>query len=79
MTVNRVLMERWAHASRHLRAEEADCLWTQIMQEWLTPLLVDQKYWNDLLDRRMAVLERRERRSTVSDDEWDRTHEDVNR
>ena len=73
------IRERWADATRHMRADEADDLWRQLMEEWLKPLLVDQGYWNDLLDRRMAVLERRQRRSTVSDDEWDRTHEDVNR
>ena len=73
------IRERWADATRHMRADEADDLWRQLMEEWLKPLLVDQGYWNNLLDRRMAVLERKARRSTVSDDEWDRTHEDVNR
>ena len=73
------IRERWADATRHLRADEADDLWRQLMEEWLKPLLVDQGYWNDLLDRRMAVLERRERRSTVSDDEWDNTHQDMGR
>jgi len=48
------------------------------MEQWLTPTVADQGYWNDLLDRRMAVLERRERRSTISDNEWDQRHEDVN-
>ena len=79
MIEHRALMQRWADATRHLRADEAADLWRQLMEEWLKPLLVDQGYWNDLLDRRMAVLERRERRSAVSDDEFDKLHEDVNR
>ena len=73
------LMRRWADATRHMRADEADDLWRQLMEEWLKPLLVDQGYWNDLLDRRMRVLERKAQRSTVSDDEFDKLHEDVNR
>jgi len=46
------------------------------MAQWLTPVPVD---WNDLLDRRMAALERKEQRSRISDDEWDSTHQDMNR
>ena len=65
------LMRRWADATRHLRWDEAEQLWRELMAEWLKPPVADQGYWNDLLDRRMAVLERKERRSTVSDNEWD--------
>ena len=75
---HQTLMRRWADATRHLRWDEAEQLWRELMAEWLTPPVADQGYWNDLLDRRMAVLERRERRSTISDNEWDRWHEDVN-
>jgi hypothetical protein len=73
------LMRRWADATRHHRWEEADELWRQLMVQWLTAPIVDQEYWNDLLDRRMAVLERRQQRRSINDDEWDRLHEDVNR
>jgi hypothetical protein len=73
------IARRWADASRHLRADEADDLWRQLMQEWLTPLIVNQEYWNGLLTRRMAAFERKERRATVSDDQWDDTHQDMNR
>jgi hypothetical protein len=79
MAVNKVLMERWAHASRHLRSDEADQLWQEITAEWLKPLIADQRYWNSLLQRKMSVLERREQRRAISDDEWDKRHEDVNR
>jgi hypothetical protein len=77
--MNEWLMRRWADATRHLRQEEADELWRQLMEEWLKPLVLNQRYWNNLLDRRMAVLERKQQRSTVSNDEWDNLHEDVNR
>ena len=103
------LMRRWADATRHLRRDEADQLWQELMDEWLKPTVIDQisaaqrfaspryaplrsaphriattrvidqNYWNSLLDRRMAVLERKQQRSTISDDEWDKLHEDVNR
>ena len=79
MIEHRALMQRWAAATRHLQAEEATELWRQLMEEWLQPLVADQEYWNDFLDRRMAVLERRERRRAVADDEFDKLHEDVNR
>ena len=72
------LRRRWADATRHMRWDEANQLWQELMLEWLKPTAVNQRYWNDLLDRRMAVLERREQRSTISDDECDNTHEDVN-
>jgi len=72
------LRRRWADATRHLRWDEANELWQELMLEWLTPTVVDQGYWNDLLDRRMAVLERREQRSTISDNEFDKFHGDVN-
>jgi hypothetical protein len=73
------LMRRWADATRHHRWDEADELLQKLIAQSLTAPIVNQEYWNDLLDRRMAVLERRQQRSTVSDDEWDRLHEDVNR
>ena len=56
-------MQRWADATRHLRWDEADELWRELMEEWLKPPVVDQRYWNDLLDRRMAALERKEQRA----------------
>lgn len=73
------IRERWADATRHMRADEANQLWQELMEEWLKPLLVDQGYWNTLLDRRMRVLERKAERRAINDDEWDRIHEDVNR
>jgi len=72
-------MKQWADATRHHRWAEADELWRHLMEQWLTPTVADQGYWNDLLDRRMAALERKEQRSTVSDDEWDNTHQEMNR
>ena len=72
------LRRRWADATRHQRWDEANQLWQELMLEWLKPTAVNQRYWNDLVSRRMAVLERRDQRSTVSDIEWDRRHEDVN-
>ena len=71
-------MKQWADATRHYRWNEADELWRHLMEQWLTPTIIDQGYWNDLLDRRMAVLERKERRSTISDNEFDNTHGDGN-
>ena len=62
------LRRRWADATRHMRWDEANELWQELMVEWLKPTAVNQRYWNDLLDRRMAVLERKEQRSTISDD-----------
>jgi hypothetical protein len=79
MAVNRAVMGQWADATRHHQWEEADRLWKLLMADWLTPPAIDQTYWNSLLSRKIAVLERREQRSTVSDDEWDHLHEDVNR
>ena len=72
------LMRRWADATRNLRSDEANQLWQELVDEWLKPTLIDQGYWNRLLARRMAVLERKQQRSTVSDEEWDHLHEDVN-
>jgi hypothetical protein len=72
------LVRRWADATRHLRCDEANQLWQELMVEWLKPTMINQGYWNDRLDRRMAVLERKERRSTISDDEFDKTHGDIN-
>ena len=63
MAVNRAVMPRWADATRHLRWDEAEQLWRELMAEWLKPPVTEQSYWNKLLDRRMAVLERREQRA----------------
>ena len=79
MAVNRALMRRWANATRHLRWDEAEQLWRELMAEWLRPPVTDQGYWNNLLDRRMAVLERREQRAAIDDAEWDIRREDVTR
>lgn len=76
--MKQTLMRRWADATRHYRWDEADELWRHLMEQWLTPTVADQGYWNDLLHRRMAVLERREQRSTISDNEFDKTHGDIN-
>jgi len=73
------LRRRWADATRHMRWDEADQLWHELMVEWLKPTLVDQGYWNRLLERRMAALDRKEQRSTITDNEWDNTHQDMNR
>ena len=48
------------------------------MLQWLTAPIINQRYWDNLLDRRMAVLERKERRSTINDEEFDKTHGDIN-
>jgi len=72
-------MHRWADATRHLRWDEAEQLWRELMAEWLRPPVTEQSYWNKLLDRRMAVLERKEERSAISDVEWDNTHQDMGR
>jgi hypothetical protein len=77
-TVREDIARRWADATRHLRADEADDLWRQLMEEWLKPLIVDQNYWNDLLTRRMDALERKAQRSAVSDVEFDKFHGDIN-
>jgi hypothetical protein len=79
MINRRAIMRQWADATRHYRWDEAEALWRELMAEWLRPPVIDQSYWNDLIDRRMAVLERKERRSTITDDEWDNTHQDMNR
>jgi len=79
MTERRTIMRRWAEATRHMRWDEADQLWQELKVEWLKPTLIDQGYWNRLLDRRMAVLERKQQRSTITDDEWDSTHQDMGR
>ena len=80
MAVNRAtIMRRWADATRHMRWDEANQLWQELMLEWLKPTAVNQRYWNNLLDRRMAALERREQRSMIDDDQWDHTHQDMNR
>jgi len=49
------------------------------MAEWLRPPVADQGYWNRLLARRMAALERKEQRKGIDDDQWDHTHQDMNR
>ena len=78
MIEHRTIMRRWADATRYLRWDEAEQLWRELMAECLRPPAPDQGYWNDLLARRMAVLERKERRSTISDNEFDNTHGDIN-
>ena len=40
------LRRRWADATRHLRWDEADELWQELMPEWLKPTAVNQRYWN---------------------------------
>jgi len=72
-------MHRWADATRHLRWDEAEQLWRELMAEWLRPPVADQGYWNRLLARRMAALERKEQRKGIDDDQWDHTHQDMNR
>ena len=80
MAVNRAaVMRRWAEATRHMRWHEANQLWLELMTEWLKPLPPDQRYWNDLVRRRMAALERREQRLAIDDAEWDIRREDVTR
>ena len=79
MAVNRAVMARWADATRNQRWDEADELWAQLIVDWLKPPVVNQRYWNNLLDRRMAVLERREQRVAIDDAEWDIRREDVTR
>jgi hypothetical protein len=78
MIEHRTIMERWADATRHMRGDKADQLWQELMVEWVKPIAVDQGYWNDLLDRRMRVLERKAQRRTVNDNEFDNTHGDLN-
>jgi hypothetical protein len=79
MAVNPVIMLRWATATRTQRWDEADKLWQLIVADWLEPPVLSQRYWNSLLDRRMAALERREQRRAIDDDEWDIRHEDWTR
>jgi hypothetical protein len=79
MAVNRETMSQWAAATRRQQWHEADRLWKLLMAQWLMPPVVDQEYWNALIRRRMAALERKEQRSAISDDEWDHTHQDMNR
>jgi len=79
MAVDRAVMARWADATRHQRWEEANELWWLMMEDWLKPPATNQRYWNRLLDRRMAVLERKEQRLAIDDAEWDIRREDVTR
>jgi hypothetical protein len=79
MAVNRAVMARWADATRNQRWGEADELWAQLIVDWLKPPVANQRYWNDLLDRRMAALERKEERRAIDDAEWDSRHEDLGR
>ena len=80
MAVNRAtIMRRWADATRHMRWAEANELWRELMTEWLKPTAVNQRYWNELVRRRMAALERREQRLAIDDAEWDIRREDVTR
>ena len=43
------LRRRWADATRHMRWDEANQLWQELMLEWLKPTAVNQRYWNDLV------------------------------
>jgi len=79
MAVNRTVMAQWASATRRQQWAEADELWAQLIEQWLKPPVIDQRYWNRLLDRRMAALERREQRLAIDDAEWDIRREDVTR
>ena len=79
MAVNRAVMSRWADATRHQRWDEARELWAQLMADWLKPPATNQRYWNRLIDRRMAALERTEQRRAIDDAEWDIRHEDWGR
>jgi len=72
-------MGKWADAMRNQRHQEAGRLWTMLMSEWLKPPTIDQNYWNRLLDRKMAAFERKEQRKLIDDDQWDHTHQDMNR
>ena len=69
---------QWADAIRYGQWEEADRLWKLLMIDWLTPRVADHSYFVDLLDRRMAALDRIEQRRSIDDDEWDRQHGDIN-
>ena len=73
------LRRRWAEATRHLRWDEANELWQELMLEWLKPTVVNQHYWNSLVRRRMDALERKEQRVAIDDAEWDIRHEDWTR
>jgi len=79
MAVNRALMSQWASATRRQQWGEADELWAQIIEQWLKPPMINQNYWNRLLARRMAALERTEQRRAIDDAEWDIRREDVTR
>jgi len=80
MAVNRrEIMSRWADATRHMQWDDADRLWQELTTEWLRPPVLNQRYWNDLVRRRMAALERREQRLAIDDAEWDIRREDVTR
>jgi hypothetical protein len=79
MAVNRAVMSQWASATRRQKWDEANRLWPMLMEQWLSPPVVDQQYWNRLLDRRMAVLDRQEQRLAIDDAEWDIRREDVTR
>ena len=80
MAVNRAaIMRRWADATRHMQWDDADKLWQELMAEWLRPPVGNQQYWNRLLDRRMAALDRTEQRRAIDDTEWDIRREDVTR
>ena len=79
-----LLMEQWADATRHQQWDKANRLWplptgTVAPVTWLSPPVVNQRYWNDLVRRRMAALERREQRLAIDDAEWDIRREDVTR
>jgi hypothetical protein len=80
MAVNRrAIMSRWADATRHMQWDDADNLWRELMTERLKPPATNQRYWNDLVRRRMAALERKEQRLAIDDAEWDIRREDVTR
>jgi len=79
MAVNRTVMAQWASATRRQQWAEADELWAQLIEQWLKPPVIDQRYWNRLLDRRMRALERKEQRLAIDDAEWDIRREDVTR
>jgi hypothetical protein len=77
--IDRRIMRRWADATRHQRWDEANQLWAQLMADWPKQPPLNQRYWNQLLDRRMASLERKEQRVAIDDAEWDIRREDITR
>ena len=78
--INRhAIMRLCADATRHMRWDKANELWQELMLERLKPTAINQSYWNELVRRRMAALERKEQRAAISDIEWDNTHQDMNR